>query len=222
MIYLLVGNKKQRKEKTAEICCSNVTTNIHHDDLKETDLAQLTTTQTGMFGDLEYYIIYNHARDLKKDKLEEYRNSQNIFIFSEDTVTKPVRSLFEKLDAKIAEFIPEPKLIEKKFNIFSLTDSFANKDKKNLWLLFQEARKKSSPEEIHGVLFWQLKNLVLVKTSPTNPGLKDFVYSKTKKSSEKFSKKELLELSEKFLQIFHKRDSYSTLDIEIEKIILSL
>lgn len=222
MIYLLVGNKDERQKKTQELCARNTSQRIHSEDLQNAELADIVTTQTGMFGDRECYVIFDLARSLKKDDLPQYSESQNIFIFSEVTITKPVRALFEKYNADIIEFTPEAKSTEKKFNIFSLTDAFAAKDKKNLWLLFQEARKKSSPEEIHGVLFWQLKNLVLVKTSQTNPGLNDFVYRKTKTAASKFTLEELLKLSEKFLKIFHRRDTYSTLDIELENIILSL
>ncbi len=222
MIYLLVGNKKDRKDKVQALMAGNTGTIIYAEDIGEGGLSNHVQTQAGMFGDREYYVIYNYARDIKKDELAEYSQSENIFIFSEETITKPVRALFEKVTAEIIEFSEEAKESDKKFNMFSLTDAFLNRDKKTLWLLFQEALKNGSPEEIHGILFWQLKNMILVKTSPENPGLQSFVYTKTKKGVEKFSLEDLSLLNQKFLEIFHKRDNYSTLDIELEKIVLSL
>jgi hypothetical protein len=222
MIYLLVGNKTERKQKTQELCKGNIYTTIHPDEVKEKPLSEMLNTQTGMFGDLEYYLIYELARDIKKDELVEYQASENIFIFSEESITKPVRALFEKCSVTFFEFSEEKKETEKKFNIFALSDAFLQRDKKQLWLLFQEALGHVSPEEIHGLLFWQLKNMFMVKISDSNPGLQPFVFTKTKKAIEKFSLEELSGLNQKFVHIFHTRDTLSTLDIELEKLILSL
>ncbi|MCA9353191.1 hypothetical protein KC901_03345, partial [Patescibacteria group bacterium] len=79
-----------------------------------------------------------------------------------------------------------------------------------------------SPEEIHGILFWQVKNIALVHTSSTNPGMNPFVYKKTMHFAKNFSHKDIQGLSRSLAHMFHNRDTYSTLDVELEKFILSL
>jgi len=225
MLYLLHGKSQQRKEFIRSLATELSLTpqHIYDNDIQSVDINQLVSTQTGLFGDKEMYVIHSLARTLDiKNLLEGYAGSDNIFIFSEDTITKPITKVFEKHEATIQDFGKEEKKTENKFNMFSLTDALGARDKKNLWLLFQEAIKNGSPEEIHGILFWQVKNLALVKTSQTNPGMNPFVYNKTSGYAAKFTPEEIQKMAGDLVYMFHNRDTYSTLDIELEKLILSL
>ena len=80
----------------------------------------------------------------------------------------------------------------------------------------------SSKVQFSPILFWQMKNLALVKTSKTNPGMNNFVYTKNVGFAKNFSKMDLLKINAQLVRMFHERDSYSTLEIEIEKMILAL
>ena len=224
MLHLISGNKADRKKFAQSIASGkNLSPQfIYGDDIGEEGINSFVNTHTGLFGDIEMFVIDSYARDIRKEFLLDYSASANIIIFSEDSTTKPVRALFEKSGAEITEFEKEAKSTEVKFNVFSLTDAFGARDKKNLWLLFTEAIKKSSPEEIHGILFWQIKNMFLVKTSTTNPGLNSFVYQKNQGFAQKFSLAELHRYAQNMLTMFHKRDTYSTLELELERFILSL
>lgn len=225
MLYLLHGKSDTRKEYIKDIAQKHSITpqHVHDNDIQSQELSQLVSTQTGLFGDRELYVLHGLARSLSlKDILPEYTESDNIFIFSEDTVTKPITKEFEKNNAYIQDFGKEEKIKKQEFNMFSLTDALGKRDKKQLWLLFQEAIKKGSPEEIHGILFWQVKNLALVKASQTNPGMNPFVYKKTFTYAQKFSLEEIKNMSQKLTHVFHNRDIYSSLDIELEKFILQI
>ncbi|MCI5051252.1 MAG: hypothetical protein MRY57_03010, partial [Candidatus Pacebacteria bacterium] len=225
MLYLLHGKSEERKEYIRNLVqeLSLVPQHIYDNDIQNTDIEKLVSVQTGLFGDKELYIIHDLARavDIKKI-LPEYSESENIFIFSEATVTKPITKNFESNNATIQDFGKEEKIKKQEFNMFSLTDALGARDKKNLWLLFQQAVKKGSPEEIHGILFWQIKNLALVKNSSVNPGMNPFVYKKNLAYAQKFTVEEIHRMSKDFVYMFHNRDTYSTLDIDLEKFILSL
>jgi hypothetical protein len=225
MLYLLHGKSEKRKEYIKNIATklSLIPQHIYDNDVQNTEIENLVSVQTGLFGDKEIYVLHSVARVLDiKNILAGYSESENIFIFSEDTITKPITKEFEKYTSNIHDFGKEEKSNERKLPVFNLADELGRRDKKNLWLLFQELAGKVSAEEIHGILFWGIKNMMLVKTSPTNPGLAPFVYTKTKKYADNYSVEELQNLSRNFTHIFHTRDTYNTLDIDIEKIILSL
>ena len=237
MLYLLSGKSNKRKEYIKLITekYSLVPQHIYDNDIQDMEITQITSTQTGLFGDKELYVIHNLCRTLDlKNILLGFAESENIFIFSEDSVTKPIIKVFEKHDSDIQDFgkedLPAGRQEKKNsFNMFSLTDALGTRDKKKLWLLFQEAKKNGSPEEIHGILFWQIKNLALVKSSATNlpagrqvPGMNPFVYKKTSGYAQKFSDTEIKKMTRDLVYMFHNRDMYSTLDIEIEKFILNI
>lgn len=228
MIFIVVGNKIERQKYIHDICAEHqieksYIQHIYDNDLKNAPFHHLVSIDTSLFGDSECYVLHDLLRDLDiKNIFEEYKDSPHIIVFSEDSILKKITTEAEKKDIQVIEFEKEKKQEKTSFNIFSLADALGNRDKKQLWLLFREAIQNASPEEIHGILFWQLKNMTLVKTSNSNPGLNNFVYSKNKKFVGNFSKSDLLRLNAEFIRMFHERDSYSTLDIELEKMILSL
>jgi len=225
MIYLLYGQSQQRKDaindKAKALSLKPI--HIYDNDVESTGIENLVSVQTGLFGDTEMYVLHGLARMLDiKNLLDGYGESDNHFIFSENTITKPITKVFEKYDAVIKDFGKEVKIKEQKFNMFSLTDALGSRDKKSLWLLFQEAIKNGSPEEIHGILFWQIKNLALIKSAKSNPGMNPFVYQKTSGYAAKFTDAEIQKMADELVYMFHNRDNYSTLDIELEKFILAL
>ena len=61
------------------------------------------------------------------------------------------------------------------------------------------------PEEIHGILFWQVKSIVLASRtkSATEAGLNPFVYSKAKSFAENFNQQELDKILEDIVRLYH-------------------
>ena len=121
---------------------------------------------------------------------------------------KPVRTKFEKYAALVEEFqLPKTDPKKPAFNTFSLTDAFAEKDKKKTWMLYRQAIDAGiDPREITGVLFWMLKSLILAKTtkSAAEAGLNPFVFSKAQKSAKQFTNEELARLSTQLVHTYHK------------------
>ena len=227
MLYLLSGTSSDRKAYIAKLAKKHTATpqHIHDNDLSdELALTDLAHVQTGLFGDVEIYVIHDLVRDLDlKNLLPGFAESDHVIIFSEDTVTKPITKAFEKVNATIEDFGKEVKAKTESFNMFSLTDALGARDRKQLWLLFREAIENGSPEEIHGILFWQLKNLALVQSSNGQvPGMNPFVYRKTSGFAKNFSPDEIKNIARSLDNMFHNRDTYRTLDIELEKLILAI
>lgn len=135
--------------------------------------------------------------------LEEMAASINFFVVLEGALLAPEKKKYTKYAKNIEEF----KLSgEEKFNSFSLAEALANKDKRQFWVLLQEARQKGLPDEaIVGMLWWQLKTLRLAKVtrSAAEAGMKDYPYNKAKRALSKFSEGEVEKLSQLLLQLYH-------------------
>lgn len=225
MLYLISGTSADRKRYINNLVDEYKVTSqhIYEDDLVDRSLNEIVVTQTGLFGDREIYVIHDVARDIDmKSLLSGYAESDNIIVFSEATVTKKITEAFAKVSATVQDFGKEIEKKDEKMNIFSLADAFGKRDKKNLWLLFRQALDQATPEEIHGILFWQIKNMMLVIDSKENPGLNPFVYKKNQGFVRTWNRNELAQYASAMLRMFHERDMYRTLEIDLEKMILSL
>lgn len=97
------------------------------------------------------------------ENLAYMQASDNIFIFNEGKLLKPILEKFNKVKAEINLF--ELKKIQKeKFNNFLLADAFAVKDKIKLWVYYRQAVDLGvGLEELSGVLFWKTKDMILNK-----------------------------------------------------------
>lgn len=104
------------------------------------------------------------AREAIEKNLEEIGKSDNIFIFLEQKVLKPLLLAITEVAEKVQEFASKEGKKEPEFNIFSLTDAFGRRDKKKLWVLYQRARQEGvAPEKINGLLFWKVKDMLTAK-----------------------------------------------------------
>jgi hypothetical protein len=106
MLYLLHGKSSGRKSAIQTLAKEHSlhSQHIHDNDIKDVEIAQVVSTQTGLFGEKELYVIYDVCRILDlKALLPGFAESDNIFIFSEESVTKPIIKNFEKVEATIQD-----------------------------------------------------------------------------------------------------------------------
>jgi hypothetical protein len=83
------------------------------------------------------------------------------FVFLEGKLVKSILDTFKKVKAEIKIF-ELPKEKKEKFNNFLLANAFGLKDKLNLWIYFRQAMDKGvGIEELVGVLFWKMKDMIL-------------------------------------------------------------
>lgn len=155
--------------------------------------------------------------------LEHFAAPPHTFIIIEGSLLSPERKKFEKYAESVEEFKAG---VKERFNTFALADALARKDKKSLWLIFNEARIAGiALEEIAGVLWWQLKTLRLaaLTKSANEAGLKDYPYNKAKRALPKFAEGELETLSHDLLRLQHdSRLGKCELDVVLERFVLNV
>ncbi len=169
----------------------------------------------GLF-ESKYIVFYDNLFDSKEIKekvveaLEEIAGSENIFIFLEKELDKKTLGKFEKYATKIQNFKEGVggHLLNKKvsFNPFAISDALLSRDKKRMWTILLEAKKMGiAPEEIHGIIWWQVKSLKLAMDSKTalEAGLSPFVFSKAKAGSKNFSENEVGLFSHELVCMYH-------------------
>lgn len=166
------------------------------------------------------------AKEVVLDSLKEIKESDNIFVWLEGMVDKKSLTQIEKYSEKVQFFnLSQEKVKRPEFNIFSLGDAMGSRDKKKLWMLYQDAKNHFAIEEIHGKLFWQAKSMLLAsKTkSAEDAGLKPFVYTKSVKLAKNFSEDELQDLSSRLISISHDaRRGIHNFDIALERFCLEV
>lgn len=157
--------------------------------------------------------------------LKDVAASDNIFVFLEESLDAKSKKAFEKHAEKVQVF-EKKKVAKESFNLFALTDALGERNRAKLWTLYQEAlRNNISAEEVHGVLFWQIKSLLLAQhaDSPEEAGLKPFPFKKAKSFLKNFSPEELCVLSKQLVELYHSaRKGKYDLDIALEQFVLGV
>jgi DNA polymerase III delta subunit len=112
------------------------------------------------------------------------------------------------------------------FNIFRFTDAIGARNKRQAWILYEEALAAGiSPEEIFWKVVWQVKTMLLVlrTSSAEEAGMKTFPYNKAKNFIKNFQVSELKDLSTFLVVGYHEtRRGRGEMETLIEKFILGL
>jgi len=234
MIYFLYGTdthkarKKlhelldlaQKKRPTAELF------KINTENWNEGDLDELARSQ-GLF-EKKYTVVLDNLFEKKEikeyvlDRLEDLQKSEQIFLVLEAGVNAEIVKKFEKYSEKVQKF---EKIEQKqKFNIFGVTDGLLTKDKRKLWVSYLSALSLGAePEEVHGIFFWQIKNMILVSSADSQheTGLAPFPYKNALTGSRNYKLEELKKMSSDLVEMTHRvRTGEGELNIMLEKWIL--
>lgn len=170
------------------------------------------------------------AKEIILDRIKDIGASKNVFVFLEGELNKADLTKFEKHAEKVQEFTStsSDKVGDKKdtFKIFSLTDAFGRRDKKQLWVLYRKAKmNNASDEEIHGILFWQVKSILLALNakSAQAAGLNPYVYQKSLGFSKNFTPHEIKNISSHLVSLYHNaRRGITPFESALEKFILEV
>jgi DNA polymerase III delta subunit len=157
--------------------------------------------------------------------LEEIADSENIFIWAEGLVDAKAIEKIEKVATKVQEFkVTAPKKKEEP-NLFGLGDALGARDKKKLWLGYTDALMKADANQIHGILFWQVKNMVLAKntSSADEAGITAFPYKKAKQHVGNYKDEELETMLDELVALTHdaKRGG-KKLELSLERWVLGV
>jgi DNA polymerase III delta subunit len=212
MLYVLVGdNQDKKKEALAKLLATHPESELFY--MNEESFSPEVFANFLGGGDLfslKYVVVLDSLVDTETGELiveraRDMQDSDNIFIVKEVAILKDA-SVSLKKAAEMFETYDLPKIEKSKFNIFSITDAFGARDKKNTWVMLQKAlRAGVSAEEVLNILIWQTKNLLFVKrsTDMKNTGLSPFVYNKSKQYSANYKESELVSMSRSLTKFFH-------------------
>ncbi len=240
MIYLLYGQEVERaRVKAHELVDSLLKkkpdASFFKLDLENWQEAAFDEYVGGQGLFVQKYIVFfdmlfqnKEVKEYIVDRIKVLKESDNIFIILESTLDKATLTKFEKNSQKVQEFGSNEKVAKKKdeFNMFSMTDALGSRNRGKLWTLYQKAvRSDAVAEEIHGMLFWQIKSMILAEVSKDakEAGLNPFVYSKAKGYAKNFKQEELKNISSTLVQMYHNaHKGIVNFDNELEKFLLEI
>ena len=172
MLYLFAGDDAKNKIKAYESFIKSVpegaeTFFISHNDFDKREMERFYSGGGLFFSKCaamyENVLEREEIRDFVLSKLTQMGDSENTLVFLEGKLNKPIIDAFKKARADINIF-ELPKEKKEKFNNFLLANAFGDRDKLNLWIYFRQAMNKGvGMEELVGVLFWKIKDIILKK-----------------------------------------------------------
>lgn len=172
MIYLFYGNDIKAKQHAYEKFVAGIKKGIDVVPITRNTFDKMSVeslySSSSLFSARSAVLLsgileYEETREFILEKLPLIVDSDNIFVFLETKLAKPIVDAFKKVKAEINVFeLPKAKL--EKFDNFLIANAFANRDKLNLWIYFRQAVDAGvAMEELSGVLFWKLKDMLLKK-----------------------------------------------------------
>ncbi len=185
------------------------------------------------------YIIFldrvtenSDAKEVLPTFVSAMNESQNIFVVVEGKINTELKKAFDKSAEKVVECEKDSIVAGKKvsgvkdeFNIFALADAVGQRDAFKAWSIYRQAIDSGiEVESIVGTIFWQIKSIILAKTSSTagEAGLNPFVFGKTKRYSVNFSAEELDRWSKNIITLYHDGHRGKVdLELAMERFLLS-
>lgn len=220
MLYVLYGtDQKKAYEKLHKLTESLLGkkpdasfTHIDDESFSSAHIESLISGQ-GLFENKQVVVLSNifknsDAKEFFLAHRKDFSASSNIFFLLEGGLDKATILKLQKVSEKVelfGESLRELKK-EKEFNTFSFADALGTRDRKKLWVLYQKAKRFNiADEEIHGVLFWQVKNMLLAgkARSANEAGLNPFVYKKAQSFLKNYSEEELGNLARTLIKLSH-------------------
>lgn len=235
MLYLIYGNDRQQGR--AQFAKLRDALSMHGENVemvpegsvsKETLSGQAVTR--GLFGEVSVF-VFDGVLEKKEDQeivacvAPLLVASPNHFLIFEPVLIKELadearQGAEEMIDCSIKKGDERPS-----FNIFSLGDALGERNKKELWVRYQQAVSAGlEPEEICNTLFWTVKNMVVMKTSSSDaPDLNPFVAKKARAFAKNYEAHELAELSHALMTLYHEgHRGGEPMHIALERFILRL
>ena len=175
MLYLFSGDDTKNKHLNYEkfIKSAPVAVEIFSINRNNFDRMQIENFYSGSSLFSKKFIVifsnifeYQENRDFVLEKLKLMEESDNSFLFLEGKLNKPILDVFKKIVSKSLQLniFELPKEKKEKYDNFLVANAFINKDKLNTWIYFRQAMDVGvGMEEIIGVLFWKVKDMLLKK-----------------------------------------------------------
>ena len=199
MIYLFWGDDTKNKLSSYEKFIKSIPTGTETFFVSQNnfDRAQIESfySGAGLFFSKCVVVLSNifereETQDFILEKLQLMGQSDSSFIFLEGKLNKSILNAFKKARTELNTFLLSKEKREL-FDNFLVANAFGVKDKLNLWIYFRQAMDKGvGMEELIGVLFWKIKDM-MIKSPPERSESS----GRAGISSKKFSKSELEDLA---------------------------
>lgn len=212
----------QKKRPDAEVFY------IDSESFSEESLKEFVQSQ-GLFSS-KYIVVLSRVFENKNakqkvlDRAAQLGEAEHVFLLIEEVLDVKELKVLEKHATQVVVY-DAVKKEKQSFNTFALADALGARDKKKLWLLYTQAKEQDiADEDIHGVLWWQMKSIILAHSATTasEAGLKPFVFSKAKRFAAHFSKDEANKALTDLMTIYHEsRRGKHDLGVALERWIIS-
>ena len=200
---------------------------ITSENWSEAQFEELLISQ-GLF-ESKYTVVLDNIFEKKDskifvlDRLEKMKDSEQIFLMLEGVIDTASLKKIKASAKQVQEFVKK-EIRKDTQSIFSITDGLLQKDRKRLWISYIDFIAKGiEPEEIHGIFFWQLKNMILASRakSQSETGLSPFVYKNALNGGRNYKTEELLTMSSQLVDMTHRvRQGEGELGVMLEKWVL--
>ena len=237
MIYFLHGNDTHgSRKKMHEILHglfvkrpNSEVFKITSENWSEEQFDELISSQ-GLF-EQKYIVVLDFLfsqKDIKEHilkQLEKMQTAEHWFLILDGKVdVASVRSI-EKIAYKTVVF--EKKDVKKDSPIiFTITDKLLARDKKRLWITYIDLVNQGiAEEEIHGVIFWAVKNMLIASRvdSQKDSGLTPYAYKNALTGTRNYKTEELKKMSSDLVEMVHKvRSGEGDMDVMLEKWVLGI
>ncbi|MFZ2303745.1 MAG: hypothetical protein WAV98_03075 [Minisyncoccia bacterium] len=236
MLYVIYGKDREKGRARFRALrddlgkkCGEESTILEGEISKE--FLHSSAVSQGLFGNTTLF-VFDCVFD-KKDEQEallahanELCLSPNFFLVFEPELDKKIADEIKATKAEVEEFPLKKADTRPDFNIFSLGDAIGRRNKKELWVLYQEARTAGlSSEEICNTLFWAVKNLALMKNAniENDAGMNPFVAKKNREYAKNYTQEEIVNLSHALVTLYHEAHrGGEPMDVALERFILGL
>lgn len=238
MIYFLYGTdiytSRKKMHSILDVLCKKRPDSeifkINSESFNEERFDELIYSQ-GLF-DSKYIVVLDNLLEEKgikeflADRFVEMKDSLNVFVWLENKVDAKTLKEIEKNSEKTQEFTKkEDGFVKKKeLPVFSITDGLLEKNKKRFWVSYIDLLSKGAgPEELHGIIFWQVKNMLIASKadSQKDSGLAPYPYKNALTGGRRYKEDELVSMMSDLVSMTHKvRVGEGDLDIMLEKWIL--
>lgn len=246
MIYFVTGDNREKVQKTSHGILAVLQKKrpdallfrMSADEWNPDTFAGIATGQ-GLFESKYIVVLDSLFQDEEsaaylEERMKELKAADHAFIFVEYSPKAPVKKLISKhaekvwdvadaagVGAKTAGFAPK-----KDFNIFAMTDALGERNRARLWTLYQKALLNGSePEEIHGLLFWQIKSLLAAAQSKTaaDAGMKPFVWGKSQGFLKNYPLADLRKISSDMVNLYHlSRIDGAPFEVSLEEFVIGV
>lgn len=238
MLSLFYGNDREKARKRLNAALSALRASapdapvrrMSAEDISAASIHELVNSH-GLFSPLSVVIFENTftekgVTEMMLGSLASFAVSEHVFFILEGELPVPVLSQIKKHAVTVEACLKKEEKKNSSAVVFSIADALGKKDKKTLWMLYQSALQKGiSPEELHPVLLWKVKSMILAQQSASAPasGLSPFVFARSRQDARHFTHEELRNLSAQLVALYHDvRRASVEMETGLEKILLRL